>query len=320
MANPRLDRLEQQLSNLVTMCEVLMKKMEKNNETMKANNAKLDALVAKFDNCSDDNNDELHCYEQSQMVPEEVNNLVNPQDLICHVEVSPPCAIVPIQAQLHHYSKIAQSPPTIKSPCCNHLKLVEWLPRMQTKTIDNKEKIRVLRSPSQFWLCSMTTMLAEVEALQPSERPPRKRMRGQEAVVKGEKGTNRRKFNIDQQEEANTVINQLTHAFILSHRRHMGDFHETYNSASHNTPHEEEKFQGIMGRNIIAGKMRKFSKALTNLTHLHLHVMLIMLSMHVMPLTTGFEFNWLFNGPGRKMKTIRCRTLRTRSISRRMEC
>jgi uncharacterized coiled-coil protein SlyX len=128
MANPRLDRLEQQLSNLVTMCEVLMKKMEKNNETMKANNAKLDALVAKFDNCSDDNNDELHCYEQSQMVPEEVNNLVNPQDLICHVEVSPPCAIIPIQAQLHHYSKIAQSPPTIKSPCCNHLKLAEWLP------------------------------------------------------------------------------------------------------------------------------------------------------------------------------------------------
>jgi hypothetical protein len=143
---------------------------EKNNETMKANNAKLDALVAKFDNCSDDNNDELHCYEQSQMVPEEVNN---------HVEVSPPCAIVPIQAQLHHYSKIAQSPPTIKSPCCNHLKLAEWLPRMQPKTIDNKEKIRVLRSPSQFWLCSMTTMLAEVEAHQPRERPPRKRMKGQ---------------------------------------------------------------------------------------------------------------------------------------------
>jgi uncharacterized coiled-coil protein SlyX len=95
MANSRLDRLEQQLSNLVTMCEVLMKKMEKNNETIKANNAKLYALVAKFDNCSDDNNDELHCYEQSQMVPKDINNLVNPQDPICHVEVSPPCAILP---------------------------------------------------------------------------------------------------------------------------------------------------------------------------------------------------------------------------------
>jgi hypothetical protein len=129
--------------------------------------------IAKFDNCSNDNNDELHCYEQSQMVPEEVNNLVNPQDLICHVEVSPPCAIIPIHGQLHHYSKIAQSPPTIKSPCCNHLKLAEWLPSLE-------EKIRVLRSPSQFWLCPMTTVLAEVEALQPSERPPRKRMRGQQ--------------------------------------------------------------------------------------------------------------------------------------------
>ena len=89
------------------MCKVLMKKMEKNNEMMKANNAKLYALIAKFDNCSNDNNDELHCYEQSQMVPEDVNNLVNPQDPFCHVEVSPPCAIVPIQAPLHHYSKIA---------------------------------------------------------------------------------------------------------------------------------------------------------------------------------------------------------------------
>ena len=146
---------------------------------MKANNAKLYALVAKFDNCSDDNNDELHCYEQPQMVPKDVNNLVNLQDPICHVEVSPPCAIVPIQAQLHHYSKIAQSPPTIKSPCCNHLKLAERLPMMQTKTIDNKEKICVLRSPSQFWLCSITTMLAKVEVHQPRERPPRKRMKGQ---------------------------------------------------------------------------------------------------------------------------------------------
>jgi hypothetical protein len=115
MANPRLDWLEQQLSNLITMCEVLMKKMEKNNETMKANNAKLYALVAKFDNCSDDNNDELHCYEQSQMVLEDINNLVNPQDPICHVEVSLPCAIILIQAQPHHYSKIAPSPPTIES-------------------------------------------------------------------------------------------------------------------------------------------------------------------------------------------------------------
>jgi hypothetical protein len=163
--------------------------------------------------------------------------------------------------------------------------------------------------PSSF----KKTMTIEMEGFPQGERPPRKRMRSQEAVVKGEKGTNRLKFNIDQQEEANTVMNQLTHAFILSHRRHMGDFHETYNSASHNIPHEEEKFQGIMGRNIIAGKMRKFSKALTNSTHLHLHVMLIMLSMHVMPLTTGFELNWLFNGPGRKMKTITCRTLRTRN-------
>jgi uncharacterized coiled-coil protein SlyX len=179
MENSRLGRLEQQISSLVTMIEGFIKKieehtemMEKNNETMKANNAK-------FDNCSDDNNDELHCYEQSQMVPKDVNNLVNPQDLICHVEVSPSCAIVPIQAQLHHYSKIAQSQPTIKSLCCNHLKLAERLPMMQTKTIDNKEKICVLTSPSQFWLCPMTTMLAEVEVHQPRERPPRKRMKGQ---------------------------------------------------------------------------------------------------------------------------------------------
>jgi hypothetical protein len=78
------------------MCEVLMKKMEKNNEMMKPNNAKLYASVVKFDNCSDDNNDELHCYEQSQMVPEDVNNLLNLKYPICHVEVSPPCAIVPI--------------------------------------------------------------------------------------------------------------------------------------------------------------------------------------------------------------------------------
>jgi hypothetical protein len=152
---------------------------KKNNETMKANNAKLYALIAKFDNYSDDNNGELHCYEQSQMVPEDVNNLVNPHDPFCHVEVSPPCVIVPIQAQLH-YSKIAPSPPTIKSPCCNHLKLMERLPRMQTKMIDNKEKIRVLRSTSQFWLCPMTTMLAEVEVHQPRERPPRKRMKDQD--------------------------------------------------------------------------------------------------------------------------------------------
>jgi hypothetical protein len=146
---------------------------------IKANNAKLYALVAKFNNCSNDDNDEFHCYEQSQMVPEDVNNLVNPQDPICHVEVSPPYAIVPIQAQLHHYSKIAQSPPTIKFPCCNHLKLAERLPMMQTKTIDNKEKIYVLRSPSQFWLCPMTIVLAEVEVHQPRERPPKKRMKGQ---------------------------------------------------------------------------------------------------------------------------------------------
>ena len=50
---------------------------------------------------------------------------------------------------------------------------------MQTKTIDNKEKICVLRSPSQFWLYSMTSMPAEVEVHQPRERPPRKRMKGQ---------------------------------------------------------------------------------------------------------------------------------------------
>ena len=73
-----------------------MKKMEKNNETMKTNNAKLYELIAKFDNCLDDNNDELHCYEQSQMVPEDVNNLINPQDPFFHVEISPPCAIMPI--------------------------------------------------------------------------------------------------------------------------------------------------------------------------------------------------------------------------------
>ena len=107
-------------------------------------------------------------------------------------------------------------------------------------------------------------------------------MRSQEAVVKGKKGTNRLKFNLDQQEEANTVMNQLTNVFILSRRHHMGDFHETYNSASHNIPHEEVKFQGIMGRNIIAGKMRKPSMALTNSTHLHLYMMLIMLSMYVL--------------------------------------
>jgi hypothetical protein len=48
MANPSLDRLEQQLGKLVTMYEVLMKNMRKNNEKMKANNAKLYALTAKY--------------------------------------------------------------------------------------------------------------------------------------------------------------------------------------------------------------------------------------------------------------------------------
>ena len=41
-----------------------MKKMEKNNsEMMKANNAKLYALIAKYDDCLIDNNDEFHFSE-----------------------------------------------------------------------------------------------------------------------------------------------------------------------------------------------------------------------------------------------------------------
>jgi hypothetical protein len=47
---------------------------------------------------------------------EDINNLVKPLDPFHHIEVSPPLsAIVPIQAQPHHYSKIAPSPPTIES-------------------------------------------------------------------------------------------------------------------------------------------------------------------------------------------------------------
>jgi hypothetical protein len=47
---------------------------------------------------------------------EDINNLVKPLDPFHHIEVSPtPCAVVPIQAQPHHYSKIAPSPPTIES-------------------------------------------------------------------------------------------------------------------------------------------------------------------------------------------------------------
>ena len=68
MANPSLDRLEQQLGKLVTICEVLMKNMGKNNEKMKADNAKLYALTAKYDDCSADNNDEFNFSKQPQMV------------------------------------------------------------------------------------------------------------------------------------------------------------------------------------------------------------------------------------------------------------
>ena len=68
MTNRRLDRIEQQLDNLITMCKGLMKKMEKNNETMKANNAKLYILTTKYDDCSADNYDEFHFSKQPQMV------------------------------------------------------------------------------------------------------------------------------------------------------------------------------------------------------------------------------------------------------------
>jgi hypothetical protein len=47
-----------------------------NNKTMKANNAKLYTLIAKSDDCLADKNDEFHFSEQSQKVPEDVNNLV----------------------------------------------------------------------------------------------------------------------------------------------------------------------------------------------------------------------------------------------------
>jgi hypothetical protein len=47
---------------------------------------------------------------------EDINNLVKPLDPFHHIEVSPPpCVVVPIQAQPHHYSNIAPSPPTIES-------------------------------------------------------------------------------------------------------------------------------------------------------------------------------------------------------------
>jgi hypothetical protein len=47
---------------------------------------------------------------------EDINNLVKPLDPFHHIEVSPPpCVVVPIQAQPHHYSKIAPSPPIIES-------------------------------------------------------------------------------------------------------------------------------------------------------------------------------------------------------------
>lgn len=74
----------------------------------------------------------------------------------------------------------------------------------------------------------------------------------------------------------------LYRARVQSYLRHVGVVLKTSNSVSHIFPLWEEKFKCI-----IAGKMRKLPKVLTNSTQLHM--MLIILTMCDVTLTTGFE-------------------------------
>ncbi|XP_059442070.1 uncharacterized protein LOC132174428 [Corylus avellana] len=134
-----------------------MKKMEENIETMKANNAKLYALTAKCDNCSADNNDEFHFSEQSQMVPEDVNNLFNPQDPFHPVEVA----------------KTRQPCPP-RAP----LQVPRRYPVSQNNRQSNVHWQRQVSGLVQIWT------LYDKELIPPLERPPRERRK---RVMKEEK-------------------------------------------------------------------------------------------------------------------------------------
>ena len=125
---------------------------------------------------------------------EDINNLVKPLDPFHHIEVSPPpCVVVPVQTQPHHYSKIAQSPPTIESQhkaiyklathCPTNPSLTKeihqphllqklYLVTHEATTISNPNKTVKENRRVQIWT------LGDKVAFPLSERPPRKRMKG----------------------------------------------------------------------------------------------------------------------------------------------
>jgi hypothetical protein len=153
MADPWMEwmeRMEKQISNIQTMVQGAKILLDKNSkEVTEINRNLFKEETNSEENSTARTNDKSHHGNLNSMPSldfqptEDINNLVKLLDPFHHIEVSPPCAVVPIHAQPHHYSKIAPSPPTIESR------------RVQIWTLGNKVAFPL------------------------SKRPPRKRMKGQ---------------------------------------------------------------------------------------------------------------------------------------------
>jgi hypothetical protein len=124
MADPWMEWMEQmekQISNLQTMVQGAKILLDKNFKEVTEINIRLSKEEKNYEKNSTARTSDKSQHENLNSMPsldfwpmEDINNLVKPWDPFYHIEVSPPpCAIVPIHVQPHHYSKIAPSPPTI---------------------------------------------------------------------------------------------------------------------------------------------------------------------------------------------------------------
>jgi hypothetical protein len=204
MADPWMEwmeRMEKQISNIQTMVQGAKILLDKNSkEVTEINRNLFKEETNSEENSTARTSDKSHHGNLNSMPSldfqptEDINNLVKLLDPFHHIEVSPPCAVVPIHAQPHHYSKIAPSPPTIESQhkaiykLATHRltnpSLIEKIhqPDLLQKlylvihgatTISNPHKTIKENRRVQIWT------LGNKVAFPLSKRPPRKRMKGQ---------------------------------------------------------------------------------------------------------------------------------------------
>jgi hypothetical protein len=194
--------MEKQFSNLQTMVQGAQILLAENSKEVTEINRRLSKKEKNYGENSTtrisdkSNHGNLNSMPSLDFQPTEyIYNLVKPLDPFHHIEVSPPpCAVVPIQAQSHHYSKIAPSPPTIESqhkaiyksatyrptsPSLTekihepHLLQKLYLVTHGATTISNPHRTVKENQRVQIWT------LGDKVAFPLSERPPRKMMNGQ---------------------------------------------------------------------------------------------------------------------------------------------